>query len=611
MKNFIYMLFASLVFVAGCSDSDDAVTPPATPEDPDPETEVNYTPVIEGLNNSIATLREAVGKATAGTELKAVEEVTNGMRFSFVDGTTFTALFPKTGNTDDSPAIGVRMKGDTYYWTLNGEWLLDDNVERIPTDKVIPRVDVADDAWQVSYNNGKSWIKVGKAYEKGKDSVFEGVDAGDKEVRLILRDQSVLTFRHPDKTPDPQPDPEQISAVKFRSKEEDGTAVILKKQGEAYGHGAWTFAVEPKTILAELLSNWQKAFTIHVIYGGSEEQFSLSIEQCTADAAEGQFTLAVSGETLSDAFYAGSVTAFATLTASDGKTSVTTDRFTLKAIVEQEQKPDPEPMPEDKFELKPGVHFAKGVTQESGWYDVNKKGDGRTEYGDAVMCWAAASSNLMEWWQDRYEATGHTLPAEALRGAGKEYELRMFEEAFVKQWINNLGSQAEYGIIWYMSGEMVGANDQGSAQPRPNTGGYLKSIWSEILAHFGSRQEVCQSINGYYIWGSGYDGTEDHVDIFRDHIAKAIHEGAAAMTIRAGSGNIHAITLWGYELDEQLRLVRIFVTDSDDRLETPKELHHPALLNVHEIGLHAGYPCLKNAYGGDMDILEIIPLKSF
>lgn len=38
-----------------------------------------------------------------------------------------------------------------------------------------------------------------------------------------------------------------------------------------------------------------------------------------------------------------------------------------------------------------------GVNAQSGWYDANKRFDGVDDY----LCWAAAASNVLSWWQDR------------------------------------------------------------------------------------------------------------------------------------------------------------------------------------------------------------------
>ena len=66
------------------------------------------------------------------------------------------------------------------------------------------------------------------------------------------------------------------------------------------------------------------------------------------------------------------------------------------------------------------VVFADGVTLNSGWYDVNKL---KRAGADINMCWAAAASNIIQWWQDRYVAAGNTLPAGAVTGVGtKSYD---------------------------------------------------------------------------------------------------------------------------------------------------------------------------------------------
>ena len=85
-----------------------------------------------------------------------------------------------------------------------------------------------------------------------------------------------------------------------------------------------------------------------------------------------------------------------------------------------------------------GVVFAEGVTRNSGWYDVNKKGDGRTGK-DGVMCWAAVCANMLEWWQDRYKEQYGALPETAITGPGKEYELAIFE-IYQTHWENLYGS---------------------------------------------------------------------------------------------------------------------------------------------------------------------------
>ena len=102
------------------------------------------------------------------------------------------------------------------------------------------------------------------------------------------------------------------------------------------------------------------------------------------------------------------------------------------------------------------IVFAEGVTISSGWYDVNKKGAG--DNGDINMCWAAASANMIQWWQDRYVAAGGTLPSTAVNGHGTKtygsfspYELALME-VYHDEWNNNKGGHPEEAIPWYFEG---------------------------------------------------------------------------------------------------------------------------------------------------------------
>lgn len=54
------------------------------------------------------------------------------------------------------------------------------------------------------------------------------------------------------------------------------------------------------------------------------------------------------------------------------------------------------------------TQWVDGVSQTYGWTDYNKN---NVEDGDDFMCWAAAASNVINWWQNRYE-----VPAAAPKG---------------------------------------------------------------------------------------------------------------------------------------------------------------------------------------------------
>ena len=89
----------------------------------------------------------------------------------------------------NAPVIGVAQDTDgVYYWTLNGEWLLDDNGNKLPvsgkdgqngTNGTMPQLKIEEGYWYVSYDNGATWTQLGKATgEDGKDGV-DGEDGKD------------------------------------------------------------------------------------------------------------------------------------------------------------------------------------------------------------------------------------------------------------------------------------------------------------------------------------------------------------------------------------------------------------------------------------------------
>lgn len=236
------------------------------------------------------------------------------------------------------------------------------------------------------------------------------------------------------------------------------------------------------------------------------------------------------------------------------------------------------------------IVFAEGVTLTSGWYDVNKVGQG--DNGDIQMCWAASSSNMIQWWQDRYVAAGNTLPSTAITGPGANgvYELALMD-MFHSEWDNSLGGHTHEAIPWYFEGKLNGGEcaSAGSQATPKSEGGYWKSIWdSEIYPNIyhGYNNVIVPgvieyndiyitSFNNYYIWGNGteYLGKE-RLKIFSDLVVEAFKHGMASMTVNLNekfTALSHATTLWGYEVDNATGLLtRVWITDSDDLISEPK-----------------------------------------
>lgn len=117
------------------------------------------------------------------------------------------------------PNIGVKKDVDgIYYWTLDGEWLLDESGNKVPAqgeqgadgpqgepgedgqdgqngqpgkdgkDGVTPKLKIENDYWYVSYDNGLNWEKLGRAITDGSggSSIFTDVYEQDGYIYFIL-----------------------------------------------------------------------------------------------------------------------------------------------------------------------------------------------------------------------------------------------------------------------------------------------------------------------------------------------------------------------------------------------------------------------------------------
>lgn len=108
------------------------------------------------------------------------------------------------GKDGSTPVIGVAQDIDgVYYWTLNGEWLLDDNGNKLPVsgkdgkdgangtdgqdgqdgtdgkDGITPLLKIENGYWYISYDNGATWTESGKATGDNGQNGQNGSDGKD------------------------------------------------------------------------------------------------------------------------------------------------------------------------------------------------------------------------------------------------------------------------------------------------------------------------------------------------------------------------------------------------------------------------------------------------
>lgn len=164
--------------------------------------------ICKEMNNNITAMQTIVNALQNNDYVTGVTPVTeNGKVIGYT--ITFTKSQPITiyhGGTDGKNShthiIGVKEDTDgVYYWTLDGEWLTDDDGNKIKAvgtdgkDGITPQLKIEEGYWYISYDNGASWKMLGKATgEKGEkgDSFFNSVSQDEQHVYFTLSDGTTL-----------------------------------------------------------------------------------------------------------------------------------------------------------------------------------------------------------------------------------------------------------------------------------------------------------------------------------------------------------------------------------------------------------------------------------
>ena len=113
------------------------------------------------------------------------------------------------GDSGDTPVIGVKESGGIYYWTVNGQFLTDNDGHPIPVtgnngsdgapgaagaDGKTPQLRINEGYWEVSYD-GENWTVVGPAQTAAaSDQVFSAVKETKGAVVFTLADGSKISI---------------------------------------------------------------------------------------------------------------------------------------------------------------------------------------------------------------------------------------------------------------------------------------------------------------------------------------------------------------------------------------------------------------------------------
>lgn len=156
--------------------------------------------------SSLQTIVTALQKNDYVTGVTPVTEngVTIGYTISFAKAEAITIYHGKNGvdgKDGYTPVIGVKQHSDgIYYWTLDGEWLIDENGNKIKAvgadgkDGITPLLKVENEYWYISYDNGTTWTQLCKATGENGDSFFREVTEDEENVYFTLADGTIITI---------------------------------------------------------------------------------------------------------------------------------------------------------------------------------------------------------------------------------------------------------------------------------------------------------------------------------------------------------------------------------------------------------------------------------
>lgn len=163
--------------------------------------------IVDGLNVNIKALLTTVDAVKNADRITNVSELADksGYTVTFSKSGTITIYNGKNGidgtdgknGTDGkTPLISVKLDADgTYYWTVNGEYLLDADGKKIAATAHIatPQIRINAGNFEISYNNGATWEVIGSA--GASDAVvFKKVVDSESSVLFVLADGTSITI---------------------------------------------------------------------------------------------------------------------------------------------------------------------------------------------------------------------------------------------------------------------------------------------------------------------------------------------------------------------------------------------------------------------------------
>lgn len=327
------------------------------------------------MNTNISSLQTIVNAIQKNDQISTIAPITKdgkeiGYTIIFTSGKNITIYHGSDGKDGadgkdgHTPKIGVKQDSDgNYYWTIDGEWLTDDNGNKIKAngtdgkdgangtdgkdgqdgkDGITPQLKIENGYWYVSYDNGATWKQLGKATgengadgkdgqngtngtngQDGKDgdSFFQSVTQDDKNVYFTLADGTVITISKAIE--------KQEVALAYIPRYSDGKATVFYNTKEN-SYVEFDFEVSPASAAAD----WSEFATVKAVYTQTRavvDFVEMEILDWTTDTDNGTITVKASGANLCDSFFDGGQEASARLVVEGDDINIISDYIPMVA----------------------------------------------------------------------------------------------------------------------------------------------------------------------------------------------------------------------------------------------------------------------------------------
>ena len=176
MKKALFFLLSAALLAGACQKYDDSVLKNRIGDLENRVTTLELT--VNTLNSNVSSVQTLVQALQDDITISVISKNKDGFTITFSDGQTAEIKNGEDGasggkgdkgDKGDTPVIGVKAEDGVFYWTVDGEWLVDASGKKVGVSGGVPTLKIENEHWYVSYD-GTNWQDLGKVEVTGGSS---------------------------------------------------------------------------------------------------------------------------------------------------------------------------------------------------------------------------------------------------------------------------------------------------------------------------------------------------------------------------------------------------------------------------------------------------------